>query len=204
MSQIYNDLYHKLALKLDPAVLGQLVFINNHVEPEGFYEWSVKQRRAWRQTVLPHSDAPTKTNYWVWCGSYDGPAKTPQTHWLIVTRHIYSAMVAPVTAGNLRGLYALTRSDVNPWKYFPRMGLSRQQVALEYQQRTGENPLAPLQKNMDIKVGKAITDCAREINMSYIPNVLDTKQQMIDLMGDKYAPIVIERALEIVTVELKA
>lgn len=114
--------------QIPTPVQNQMLCLDHWVEPENFTTMSSKERLQLMRDLYPRAKPPTSDNFWVWFGTYATPRATPRYGNDSVPRVLFEIFRGKLGEGKRLKYRFGTTSDVNPFKYWPSAGRSRQEV----------------------------------------------------------------------------
>lgn len=145
-----NNSIKQLYLELPNKYKNKLLFFNSwgsHIDnnmSDVIMTMTATQKLAVYNELKPKSTIPTKDNYWIWFGRYNGKGATARQGTKSVIVKLYEHFIEPVPATGIRKSTRYSKMDVNPFKIYhsynstgeiPELGLGimREKLALRRQ-----------------------------------------------------------------------
>lgn len=183
MEQTINDILRE---KLAPEIIRNILCFDHWETPEDFFTISSQDRAKLIGKYKLHTKPATEKNIWIWFGSYSTARQTPIHNKLPVVRKLYEALVAPVPDGRLRGLFAMSKGDVNPYKFF----LAREKAAALMVNGV-------ISHQMNDKEQLLLKEIKTYINDYFDPHMVNTKDIMRKMaLSNGYPLFLINEALK--------
>lgn len=195
-----NELFKRIVERIHPSIWSQMLFFDHWDDsnPPDFTKLTSKQRAVWMQKLMKQSVAPTKSNYWIWFGSYVGKERVPQINRLLVVRHLYENLIAPIDGNYVRNILASSKADINPYKRFHAAGkLTKVQHLAKTKQEVGTHTVSDLLKeNHNSKVADKIDKVVDRIKEMFYPGTLDTRSEMKETLKEEFHELILDEALK--------
>lgn len=195
-----SEMFRQILEKIHPSIWSQMLFFDtwDDNDPAGFTNMTIKQRSILMERYKPHSKAPTKFNNWIWFGSYVGKARLPQVNRLLVIRHLYEGLIAPIAGNNIRNVLASSKADVNPFKRFHAAGkLTKVQHLAKIKTEVGPDAMSELLKTAhNRKVQSRIDKVVDRVKEMFYPGTLDTRSEMKATLKDEFNELLLDEAIK--------
>lgn len=171
----------------DLILTSSILAFDNWTDPNDFYTLTVKERRALLVKMRPLAVAPTRTNQWIWFGSYEGASMSARHGREGVPRILndYFTKYDLSRGAKFRNLYSATPSDVNPFKFMPSIATFKGRRVQQLQTMVGlqeHNEL--VQKKTEGKIKADVVAAIEVIKETYSPeHGLDDYDYLVNMLN---------------------
>lgn len=178
------------------GLVSHLLFFDNWKDPADFYTMGLKERKVLMSRYRSVSVEPTDSNQWIWFGSYD-IKRNPKFNTVAIATYLHKLVIQPSNDARIRGMLNLTKSDVNPFKYFKAMNMTPLEI-LNLQSERFDVPMATLMTTRQNDAFESkVVDALKECQEYYMVNSPTEEREFMKqaLIQNGHMPLAVDEAM---------